>query len=142
VLSAAVKAGMNVQTSTLNGFNNLYIAPDDQPTTYSTTANTPRSYLVHNDSRSENGPYTPQIAMAVSINTAYADLWHRVGGTAVAQMAQAMGVNTDAATITGSGGMVHEAGIALGQGSLTVGEQATMLATLADNGVFHSAQVI
>ena len=31
VLAAAVKAGMNVQTSTLNGFNNLYIAPDDQP---------------------------------------------------------------------------------------------------------------
>ena len=28
VLAAAVKAGMNVQTSTLNGFNNLYIAPD------------------------------------------------------------------------------------------------------------------
>ena len=31
VLAAAVKAGMNVQTSTLNGFNNLYIAPDSRP---------------------------------------------------------------------------------------------------------------
>ena len=46
---------------------------------------------MHNDSLSENGPYTPQIAMAVSINTAYADLWHRVGGTAVANMAQSSG---------------------------------------------------
>jgi membrane peptidoglycan carboxypeptidase len=100
VLAAAVKAGMNVQTSTLNGFNNLYIAPDTSPSEYSTTAMVPGSHIVHNDSLSENGPYTPQIAMAVSINTAYADLWHRVGGTAVANMAQEFGVNTNAACIT------------------------------------------
>ena len=102
VLSAAVKAGMNVQTSTLNGFNNLYIAPDDQPNEYSTTTQIAGSHQVHNDSLSENGPYTPQIAMAVSINTAYADLWHRVGGTAVANIAQEFGVNTKAACITAS----------------------------------------
>src|SRR5436305_13160297 len=146
VLSAAVKAGMNVQTSTLNGFNNLYIAPDDQPTTYSTSAKTPRSYLVHNDSRSENGPYTPQIAMAVSINTAYADLWHRVGGTALANMAQQFGVNTNAACITascsGNSKMEDEAGVALGQASLTVLEQATMLATIDNGGIYHSAHII
>jgi membrane peptidoglycan carboxypeptidase len=146
VLAAAVKAGMNVQTSTLNGFNNLYIPPDDQPMMYSTTAQTPRSYLVHNDSRSENGPYTPQIAMAVSINTAYTDLWHRVGGPAVATMAQQFGVNTDAACITascsGTGKMENEAGVALGQASLTVVEQATMLATIDNGGLYHSAHVI
>ena len=146
VLSAAVKAGMNVQTSTLNGFNNLYIAPDDQPMTYSTTAQTARSYLVSNDSRSENGPYTPQIAMAVSINTAYADLWHRVGGKAVANMAQQFGVNTNAACITAMCGktlaMQDEAGVALGQASLTVVEQATMLATIDNGGVYHSAHII
>ena len=80
VLSAAVKAGMNVQTSTLNGFNNLYIAPDSQPSAYSTTAPPAALRLTScpTTRRSENGPYTPQIAMAVSINTAYADLWHRV----------------------------------------------------------------
>ena len=100
VLAAAVKAGMNVQTSTLNGFNNLYIAPDSAPEEYSTTAQVPGSFLLPNDSASENGPYTPQIAMAVSINTAFADLWHRVGGTAVANMAQQFGVNTDVACIT------------------------------------------
>ena len=146
VLAAAVKAGMNVQTSTLNGFNNLYIAPDNQPMTYSTTAQTAGSYLVHNDSRSENGPYTPQIAMAVSINTAYADLWHRVGGKAVANMAQQFGVNTDAACITAMCGktlaMQDEAGVALGQASLTVVEQATMLATIDNGGVYHSAHII
>ncbi len=146
VLAAAVKAGMNVQTSTLNGFNNLYIAPDSQPSSYSTAANVQGSYFVHNDSQSENGPYTPQIAMAVSINTAYADLWHRVGGPAVASMAQDFGVNTNAACITASCGgnskMEDEAGVALGQASLTVVEQATMLATIDNGGIYHSAHII
>ena len=105
------------------------------------------SYQVRNDSTAENGPYTPQIAMAVSINTAYADLWHRVGGTAVANMAQQFGVNTNVACITASCpdnpyGMEHEAGVALGQASLSVLEQATMLATIDNGGVYHSAHVI
>jgi len=126
---------MNVQTSTLNGFNNLYIAPDSQPTAFSTTASMPGSYLVHNDSQSENGPYTPQIAMAVSINTAYADLWHRVGGSRRCYHGAAIrGVNTNARCITascsGNFKMENEAGVALGQASLTVVEQATMLATI------------
>ncbi|MGH3161529.1 MAG: transglycosylase domain-containing protein, partial [Streptosporangiaceae bacterium] len=147
VLSAAVKAGMNVQTSTLNGFNNLYIAPDSAPDEYSTTTRMPFSHLVQNDSQSENGPYTPQIAMAVSINTAYADLWHRVGGTAVADIAQEFGVNTDAACITAScpgnsNGMKDEAGVALGQASLSVLEQASMLATIDNGGVYHNAHVV
>ena len=107
VLAAAVKAGMNVQTSTLNGFNNLYIAPDSAPD--GVLHDGPGARVLtwcRNDSAAENGPYTPQIAMAVSINTAYADLWHRVGGTAVANMAQQFGVNTDAACITAPCGPV------------------------------------
>jgi membrane peptidoglycan carboxypeptidase len=147
VLAAAVKAGMNVQTSTLNGFNNLYIAPDSTPSAYSTTTMVSGSHIVRNDSQSENGPYTPQIAMAVSINTAYADLWHRVGGTAVANLAQEFGVNTDAACITAPCprnpyGMKDEAGVALGQASLSVLEQASMLATIDNGGVYHNAHVV
>jgi membrane peptidoglycan carboxypeptidase len=38
--------------------------------------------------------------------------------------------------------MKNQAGIALDQASLTVGEQASMLATLDDNGVYHSPHVI
>ncbi len=38
--------------------------------------------------------------------------------------------------------MQDEAGIALGQASLTVEEQATTIATLADNGVYHTPHVI
>ena len=70
ILSAAVKQGMNVQTSTLNGYNNLCIPPDSAPSTYPVTAiptatalgcQTRGYYPVHNDSAAENGPYTPQI---------------------------------------------------------------------------------
>ena len=83
ILSTAVKQGMNVQTSTLDGYDNLYIPQDSEPTMYSATAIPAGQtgwYLVHNDSAAENGPYSPQMAMAVSINTAYADLWHKVAG--------------------------------------------------------------
>jgi len=148
ILATAVKQGMNVQASTLDGYNNLCIAPDTMPMTYSAQgAPVCQSgwYPVHNDSAGENGPYAPQMAMAASINTAYADLWHRVAGTHganVVQMAQDFGVNTDAAGITAGPMMEDQAGIALGQASLTVGEQATMLATIDDNGVYHNAHVI
>ena len=156
VLSAAVKQGMNVQTSTLDGYDNLCIPPDGQPSTYPVGAiqmtaglscQTPGYYPVHNDSAAENGPYTPVIAMAASINTAYADLWHTVGGAAVASIAQDFGVDTNAACITASCGpknpaMEHEAGIALGQASLTIAEQATMLATIDNGGIYHNAHVV
>jgi membrane peptidoglycan carboxypeptidase len=149
ILSTAVKEGMNVQTSTLDGYNNLYIPRDSEPTVYPATS-VPAGdygwYLVHNDSAAENGPYTPQTAMAVSINTAYANLWHVVagpGGTNVVRMAQDFGVNTDAAGITAGPDPMHDqAGIALGQASLTVGEQATMLATIDNGGTYHAAHVI
>ena len=159
VLAAAVKQGMNVQTSTLDGYDNLCIPPDTLPSAYPVTAiQTPSGlscqlgsyYPVPNDSAAENGPYTPQMAMAVSVNTAYTDLWHTVSGPVVANMAQEFGVDTNAACITRSCGtgkhkvqaMVDEAGVALGQADLTVLEQATMLATIDDNGIYHSAHVI
>jgi membrane peptidoglycan carboxypeptidase len=155
ILSTAVKQGMNVQASTLDGYDNLCIPPDSLPSTYPVTAiQTPAGlgcqtggyFPVPNDSARENGPYTPQIAMAVSINTAFTNLWHVVAGPHgmnVVDMAQAFGVNTDAAGITaGPNPMQDEAGLALGQASLTVGEQATMLATIDDGGIYHNAHVI
>ena len=153
VLATAVSQGMNVQTSTLDGYNPLWIPPDSMPSsTYSANSQPDVTGYdeIHNDSTTENGPFTPQLAMAESINTAYADLWHHVGGAAVAKMAHLFGVDTNAACITASCGtgknkilpMEDEAGVALGQASLTVGEQATMLATIDDNGVYHAAHVI
>jgi membrane peptidoglycan carboxypeptidase len=143
---------MNVQTSTLDGFNNLCIPPDTLSSAYAVAGTVDPAtgkidcvdqgvgyFGVPNDDAGENGPYTPQNAMAQSINTAYTDLWHKVGGAAVLNMAQSMGVNVEQ---SGLDGMEHEAGVALGQASLTVAEQATMLATIDDGGVYHDAHVI
>ena len=150
ILATAVKEGMNVKTSTLNGFNNLYIPPDTSPNAYSTTDQVASSSLVHNDSTGENGPYTPQVAMAASINTAYTDLWHKVAGysspgqaNSVGQMAQAFGVDTDMDGITDTkNDFQNRDGVALGVASLTVIEQGSMLATIADNGVYHDPHLI
>ena len=159
ILAIAVKQGMNVQTSTLDGYNYQYIPPDTDPQAYpSTSSPGPGAgwHLVTNDDPGENGPYTPQAAMAYSINTAYSDLWHVVAGEGsytmannVGLMAQAFGVDTYAAGITGDAAgcagcddMQDEYGVTLGQASLTVGEQASMLATIDDYGVYHDQHVI
>ena len=64
VLATAVKQGMNVQTSTLNGFNPLWIPPDNTTAQYAPSAQPANAYAlgyypVHNDSTGENGPFTP-----------------------------------------------------------------------------------
>jgi membrane peptidoglycan carboxypeptidase len=153
VLATAVQQGMNVQTSRLNGFSPLWIPPDSLPMTFASLHNTNATsyYEVTNDEVSNpNRPVTPIEATAMSLNTAYADLWHRValnvanGQHSVVDMAKAFGVDVDKAAIGGSGlvTMRDEAGTALGQASLTVEEQATMIATLADGGVYHTPHVI
>jgi membrane peptidoglycan carboxypeptidase len=156
ILAEAVKQGMNVQTSTLDGYNNLYIPPDSDPTAYATSNQADALsgwHEITNDDAGENRPYTPQIAMAASINTAYTDLWHTVAGDDgqnVVSMAQEFGVDTNAACISANCrtgktvvyAMKNEAGLALGQASLTVIEQGSMLATLDDNGVYHDAHLI
>jgi membrane peptidoglycan carboxypeptidase len=153
ILATAVKEGMDVQDSILDGQDFVCIPPDSDlepamkdayPTQQGYPDNCPNGYdAMSNDSADENGAYPPQVAMTNSINTAYADLWHYVGGDSVAAMAQAFGVNTNQAGITGGQHpMVNEAGVALGQASLTVSDQATMLATLDDNGVYHSVHIV
>jgi membrane peptidoglycan carboxypeptidase len=153
ILAAAVKQGMNVQTSTLDGFNNVYIPPDSEPTAYPASTPGNGGYLVHNDDPYENGPYAPQKAMAESINTAFTDLWHvvaGVNGVNVVDIAQEFGVDTDAACISAACGkgkysvpaMENEAGLTLGQASLTVIEQGSMLATIDDNGVYHDPHLV
>ena len=154
VLATAVQQGMNVQTSQLNGFSPLWIPPDSSPMTFAslhTPANPAGYFEVRNDEVSNpNRPVTPIEATAMSLNTAYADLWHRValnaanGQYSVIDMAKAFGVDVTSALKGGSGlvTMKDEAGTALGQASLTVEEQATTIATLADGGVYHTPHVI
>ena len=150
VLATAVDQGMNVQSSILNGDSPLWIPPDSSATTLAKTGGQspgPGYYQVVNDESGNNnfGPVPVQKATAASLNTAYTDLWHRVayntqtGQHPVVSMAKAFGVDIHA---SGLKTMEDQAGTALGQASLTVEEQATTIATLADNGVYHSPHVI
>jgi membrane peptidoglycan carboxypeptidase len=152
VLATAVSQGMNVQTSVLDGNAPLWIPPDSQPNTKAKTGGSlppgPGGwYKITNDESGNNslGPISVKVATAASINTAYADLWHRVafnpqtGAHPVVDMARAFGVDTQASSLQT---MQNEAGTALGQASLTVEEQATTIATLANNGTYVTPHVI
>jgi len=148
VLALARQQGMSVKTSTLDGHSPLYIPPVADPSTYASwtaPADYPQDgwYEVGNDA---GDPETPGVsvvtASAESLNTAYTDLYHRVsgpGGQNMLKLAQQFGVDTKASGLTGMGA---EVGTALGQASLTVGEQASTFSTLANDGEYITPHVI
>ncbi|MGH3299205.1 MAG: transglycosylase domain-containing protein, partial [Trebonia sp.] len=82
-----------------------------------------------------------QDALAQSSNTGFSDLAHRVGTQNVYNIAGQFGVNLSpyGGTDGGSGlaKFIGDSGMALGIAPLTVNEQTTMLATIADNGLYH-----
>jgi membrane peptidoglycan carboxypeptidase len=148
VLSTAVQQGMNVETSVLDGDSPLWIPYASEPYTYASPKAPPPGqnwFEVSNDESGNNnlGPVSVETATAASLNTAYADLWHRValshGQYNVVNMAKSFGVDTQA---SGLWNMRDQAGTALGQASLTVQEQATMIATLADHGLWHTPHMV
>ena len=158
VLSTAVSEGMNVQTSTLNASPYLCVPPDYEPLTLSQDEKSLLTYCpnsgwfpVENDGgesgignpKKGNGT-TVQNALAQSSNTAFTDLAHRATTSSIIRMAQNMGVNIAPFAQGGSNlsNMVGQVGLALGTASLTVNEQDQMLATIADNGVYHQAHVV
>ncbi len=154
VLAAARAEGMSVQTSELDGYSPICVPADVNPMTYAVRvpASTspcppsvlPQAFNVSNDQGDGSlGPVTVTVATAASLNTAYTDLLHRVGTQKVIDLAQQFGVNT-ANYPSGSNlqHMAHQVGIALGQASLTVEEQATMFNTLANNGEYITPHVI
>jgi membrane peptidoglycan carboxypeptidase len=166
VLATAVSEGMDVQNSIMNSSTYLCIPPAAEPALYS--AAIPSSVYLDDPTGSTGCPATGyakiendggeaigspigpkgdnlakttvQNALAQSSNTAFTDLAHRAGTTNVVAMAKSYGVDTVA-----SGLSTHENEVpfvTLGEGSLTVNEQAQMLATIDDNGVYHTAHVI
>jgi membrane peptidoglycan carboxypeptidase len=152
VLATAVNEDMNVQTSILNASPKLWVPPDTMPLVLSTTNQAkavPESFPVENDAgetiagSGPGGATSVQNALAQSSNTAYTDLAHRAGTRAIVQMAANFGVNI-ASFPAGSGlqDKIGQVGMALGTGSLTVNEQATMLSTIDNGGVYHSGHII
>ena len=82
-----------------------------------------------------------QGALAASSNTGFTDLAHKVGTQSIINIAEQFGVDgsangADFAKFQGG------VGLALGIAPLTVQEQDTMLATLANNGEYHQAHVV
>jgi membrane peptidoglycan carboxypeptidase len=142
VLATAVQQGMNVQTTKLDGYSPLWIPPDSEQMTPAARSQSDAEsnwFEEKNDNNDDYGPMSVAQAEAQSSNTAFTDLIHRVGTKPVVQMAQQLGVNTTASGLTGDIGHV---GMALGQDSLSVNEQDTMLATLDNNGTYHTAHLI
>ena len=87
-----------------------------------------------------------QDALAQSSNTGFTDLAHRAGTLNIANMAGKFGVNLAAYGDGGSGltssTYAGQVGMALGIAPMTVNEQTQMLATIANNGLYHQAHVI
>jgi membrane peptidoglycan carboxypeptidase len=169
VLSTAVQQGMSVQSSVLDTSPYVCVAPD-QSSTYSVpltasayatdhVANScvlPGGAPVENDGGEQIGKQVGQAssgankgatywsnnvqgALAASSNTGFTDLAHKVGTQNIINMAAQYGVNTTAASFSKFKGGV---GIALGIAPLTVQEQDTMLATIANNGNYHQAHLV
>ncbi|MBV9383758.1 MAG: penicillin-binding protein [Streptosporangiaceae bacterium] len=142
VLMQAVKEGMNVKTSILNGFSPLWIPLDSQPAMLAARSQATAQqgwFRETNDNHVSLGPLTVANAEAQSSNTAFTDLIHRVGTQNVVNLAAQMGVDTASSGLQTDIGHV---GMALGQDSLTVNEQDTMLSAIANGGMYHQAHVV
>jgi membrane peptidoglycan carboxypeptidase len=144
VLSTAVSEGMDVQDSILNGIEPMCIPPDTslalQDTLSTESTNCPPDWFPVNIAGENSGHgLSVPVATAISSDPAYEDLIHKAGTQATINMAKAFGVNT---IVSGLQQQVHEVGLALGIGSLTVEEQATTFATLANDGQYVTPHVI
>ena len=143
VLATAVGEGMDVQDSILNGIEPMCIPPDStlalQDTLSTESTNCPPDWFPVNIAGENQGPLSVPKAAAISSDPAFEDLIHKAGTQATINMAKAFGVNT---IQSGLQQKVHEVGLALGIGSLTVEEQATTFATLANDGQYVTPHVI
>jgi membrane peptidoglycan carboxypeptidase len=148
VLATAVSEGMNVSNSILNGIEPMCVPPDSTPQTRAElslqTTNCPPSFFPVNIAGENSGRLTVPKAAAISSDPGFEDLIHRAGTQATINMAQKFGVDTSSGASGGSGlqSKVGEVGLALGIASLTVEEQATTFATLANDGVYVTPHVI
>jgi membrane peptidoglycan carboxypeptidase len=149
VLATAVSQKMNVLTSKLNGTSPLCVPPDDTSENRMMLSKPKRGPCPHlwatvtPDNATKNGPVSVAAATAASSNPAFVDLAHRVGTANVVSMAERFGVKPGKFP-HGSNlkYMIGQTGIALGIASLTVEEQASTFATLANRGMYHTPHVV
>ena len=147
MLALARQQGMSVKTSTLDGHSPLWIPPVADPMTYASQtqpANAGSWYEVGNDAGDAQANGVSVVtASAESLNTAYTDLYHRVAGTDGQNIIKhGPGVRGEHRPRRACTPCADEVGTALGQASLTVEEQASTFATLANNGEYVAPHVI
>jgi membrane peptidoglycan carboxypeptidase len=160
VLATAVGQGMDVQDSVLNGYSPLWIP--ESPTAAGRaeiSSRTPKTdgYLPFNEPGENSGPISAQKAAAISSDPAFEDLAHRVGVQNLLGVVKQFGVGQNPFNATayndltelynqfGENSKESTAGsvaISLGEGNLTAVEQASLFATLANGGIYHSPHVI
>jgi membrane peptidoglycan carboxypeptidase len=144
VLATAVSEGMNVSNSVLNGIEPMCVPPDSTPQSRAElslrTTNCPPTFFPVNIAGENSGRGLPvPVAAAISSDPGFEDLVHRAGTVPTIDLAKQFGVDTIASSLWAKRG---EVGLALGIASLTVEEQATTFATLANNGVYVTPHVI
>jgi membrane peptidoglycan carboxypeptidase len=160
VLSAAVLQGMDVQSSVLNGYSPLWI-PESQTAAgrRETSSRTPKSggYLPFNEPSEKTGPISAQKAAAISSDPAFEDLTHRVGVQNLLGVVKKFGIGQNPFNSTANNDLTElykqfgqnshastagSVAISLGEGELTAVEQASLFATLANGGLYHTPHVI
>ncbi len=153
VLATAVSQGMDVQNSLLNGYSPIWIPPDWTEadrlalSTQSPPAN-PYGYWEFNEPDENSGrPLPVPVAAAISSDPAFEDLTHRVGVQNVLNMARSFGVAPKdmAGLVSMFGPHGSDPGsvtMSLGQGDLTVEDQANTFAVLAADGQYATPHVI
>src|SRR5260221_3593402 len=143
VLATAVSEGMNVQNSVINGIEPMCVPPDSTPQSRAElslqTTNCPPSFFPLNIAGENMGALSVPKAAAAPSDPVYEDLIHRAGTQATINLARKFGVDTGASSLQSKAG---EVGLALGIASLTVEEQATTFATLANGGQYVTPHVI
>jgi membrane peptidoglycan carboxypeptidase len=160
VLSTAVAQGMDVQDSVLNGYSPLWIPESQTPDgRLEISSRTPKTggYLPFNEAGENSGPISVQKAAAISSDPAFEDLAHRVGVQNLLGMVKLFGVGQNPFNATPDNDMTElykqfgdnstestrgSVAISLGEGDLTAVEQASLFATLANGGIYHSPHVI
>jgi membrane peptidoglycan carboxypeptidase len=160
VIATAVSQGMDVQDSILNGYSPLWIPESQTPDGRNeVSSRTPKAggYLPFNEPGENSGPISVQKAAAISSDPAFEDLAHKVGVQNLLEMVQRFGVGQNPFNATANNDMTQlfdrfgqnshastagSVAISLGEGNLTAVEQASLFATLANGGTYHSPHVI
>jgi len=166
VLATAIHEDMDVQGSVLNGYSPICVPPDwteaDQTalsariSPAACAAKEPEGYWLSTDS--SYGGIPPAEAAAVSSNTAFEDLAHKVGISKIINMAGNLGVGSanefnifggndltlEQKTFGNGGTNQGSVTISLGASGadLTAIEQASTFATLAADGLYHTPHVL